>query len=135
LARRLPDLEKPKVRWVHADVATAELAPHFHGADAVIHLAWAIQPSHDEEVMERTNVLGSRRVFEAIADARVSSLIYASSVGAYGPGPKDRRVDESWPTDGIPTPLTHGTRSRSSGCSTSSKPRRPRCALCGCALA
>jgi UDP-glucose 4-epimerase len=103
LARRLPELEKPKVRWVHADVASAELGPHFHGADAVVHLAWAIQPSHDEEVMERTNVLGSERVFEAVADARVGSLVYASSVGAYGPGSKDRRVDESWPTEGIPT--------------------------------
>jgi UDP-glucose 4-epimerase len=103
LARRLPEIEKPKVRWVHADVASAELAPHFHAADAVIHLAWAIQPSHDEEVMERTNVLGSRRVFEAVVDAGVESLVYASSVGAYSKGPKDRRVDESWPTAGIPT--------------------------------
>jgi nucleoside-diphosphate-sugar epimerase len=103
LARRLPELERPKVRWVHADVASAELTPHFHGADAVVHLAWAIQPSHDEPVMERTNVLGSRRVFQAVADAGVGSLVYASSVGAYGPGPKDRLVDESWPTDGIPS--------------------------------
>jgi UDP-glucose 4-epimerase len=103
VARRLPDLEKPKVRWVHADVASAELAPLFYGADAVIHLAWAIQPSHDEEVLERTNVLGSQRVFEATGDAGVGSLIYASSVGAYSPGPKDGRVDESWPTEGIPT--------------------------------
>jgi UDP-glucose 4-epimerase len=31
----------------------------------------------------------------------VPALLYASSVGAYSPGPKDRRVDESWPTDGI----------------------------------
>jgi UDP-glucose 4-epimerase len=29
--------------------------------------------------------------------------VYASSVGAYSPGPKDRRVDESWPTNGIET--------------------------------
>ena len=29
------------------------------------------------------------------------ALVYASSVGAYSPGPKDRRVDESWPTGGI----------------------------------
>ena len=28
------------------------------------------------------------------------TLVYASSVGAYGHGPKDRRVDESWPTTG-----------------------------------
>jgi nucleoside-diphosphate-sugar epimerase len=31
----------------------------------------------------------------------VPALVYASSVGAYSPGPKDRRVDESWPVGGI----------------------------------
>jgi nucleoside-diphosphate-sugar epimerase len=50
-----------------------------------------------------TNVHGSRRVFRAVVDAGVPSLVYASSVGAYSAGPKDRRVDESWPTDGIQT--------------------------------
>lgn len=103
LARRRPELEKPKVRWAEANIASDELAPHFEGADAVVHLAWAIQPSHDEAVMERTNVLGSRRVFEAVAEAGVGSLVYASSVGAYGEGPKDERVDESWTTEGIAT--------------------------------
>jgi nucleoside-diphosphate-sugar epimerase len=39
----------------------------------------------------------------AAKEAGASALIYASSVGAYSPGPKDRRVDESWPTDGTPT--------------------------------
>jgi UDP-glucose 4-epimerase len=101
LARRLPELEFPKVRWAQADIAADELSAHFEGADAVVHLAWAIQPSHDEATMERTNVLGSRRVFEAVAAAGVRTLVHASSVGAYGPGPKDRRVDESWPTEGI----------------------------------
>jgi nucleoside-diphosphate-sugar epimerase len=33
----------------------------------------------------------------------VGALVYASSVGAYSPGPKDESVDESWPTEGIPT--------------------------------
>jgi nucleoside-diphosphate-sugar epimerase len=103
LARRRPQHEKPKVRWAQADVAADELAPHFADADAVVHLAWAIQPSHDEPVMERTNVLGSRRVFEAVAEAGVGSLVYASSVGTYSEGPKEERVDESWPTAGIPT--------------------------------
>ncbi len=42
-------------------------------------------------------------MFEAAAAAGVTSLVHASSVGAYSPGPKDRRVDESWPTGGIPT--------------------------------
>lgn len=49
----------------------------------------------------RVNLSGSRRVFAAAAEAKVPSLVYASSVGAYSRGPKDRQVDESWPTEGI----------------------------------
>ena len=45
-----------------------------------------------------SNVDGSARVFRAVADAGVPALVHASSVGAYSPGPKDRLVDESWPT-------------------------------------
>ncbi|HVX33101.1 MAG TPA: NAD-dependent epimerase/dehydratase family protein, partial [Solirubrobacterales bacterium] len=104
LARRVPEsLSLPKVRWHQADVTVTPLAPVFEGADAVVHLAWAIQPSHDEPTMERVNVLGSQRVFGAAAQAGVAALVYASSVGAYSKGPKDREVEESWPTDGIPT--------------------------------
>src|SRR5205814_6220334 len=65
------------------------------------HLAWLIQPSRDESVTHATNVEGSQRVFDAAARAGVPALVYASSVGAYAPGPKDRAVDESWPTTGI----------------------------------
>lgn len=103
VARRVPEVEMPKVRWVGADVVEDDLVPIFAGAGAVIHLAWAIQPGRDESVTERINVEGSRRVFDAVARAGVETLVYASSVGAYGPGPKQRRVDESWPVDGIPT--------------------------------
>lgn len=103
IARRLPEVEMPKVTWVAADVVVDALEPLFAGADAVVHLAWAIQPSRDESVTERINVEGSRRVFEATAAARVPALIHASSVGAYSPGPKKRQVDESWPVDGIKT--------------------------------
>src|SRR5215203_906996 len=103
LARRVPAVEMPKVRWVGADVTEDDLRPIFEGADAVVHLAWAIQPSRDEEVTERINVGGSRRVFEATAAAKVPALVYASSVGAYSPGPKERQVDESWPVEGIPS--------------------------------
>jgi nucleoside-diphosphate-sugar epimerase len=51
--------------------------------------------------MHRVNVTGSHRVFDAAVRAGVASVVYASSVGAYSPGPKDRFVDESWPTNGI----------------------------------
>lgn len=103
IARRLPQVEMAKVEWASADVAEDDLVPLFAGADAVVHLAWAIQPSRDETVTERINVDGSRRVFDAAARAGVGTIVHASSVGAYSPGPKERRVDESWPVEGIPT--------------------------------
>jgi nucleoside-diphosphate-sugar epimerase len=103
IARRRPRISFERTRWVCADVARDDLTEAFRGADAVIHLAWLIQPSRDRTTTRTVNVEGSRRVFEAAAAAGVSSLVYASSVGAYSPGPKDRFVDESWPTGGIPT--------------------------------
>ena len=103
LARRLPRLGLPKVEWGRADIAYSDLVPLFRGADAVVHLAWLIQPSRDLELVRRVNVDGSARVFRAVAEAGVPALVYASSVGAYSPGPKDRLVDESWPVNGIET--------------------------------
>lgn len=101
IARRLPRLSLPKVAWAAADVSRADLVPLFRGADVVVHLAWLIQPSHDEETLYATNVAGSERVFAAAAAAGVGAVVYASSIGAYSPGPKDRPVPETWPTDGI----------------------------------
>jgi nucleoside-diphosphate-sugar epimerase len=101
VARRLPELQLPKTDWAQADVESDDLTQLFRGADAVVHLAWAIQPSRDQAKLRRTNVSGSSRVFRAVADAGVGTLVYASSVGAYSRGPKDRAVDEAWPVHGI----------------------------------
>jgi UDP-glucose 4-epimerase len=101
IARRRPELDLPRTRWVAADIASDDLVPHFRGADVVVHLAWLIQPSRDRSATRAVNQDGSARVLRAVADAGVPALVYASSVGAYSPGPKDRRVDESWPTRGI----------------------------------
>jgi UDP-glucose 4-epimerase len=104
LARRSPGMRFPKTQWGTVDVArSTDLADRFAGADAVVHLAWLIQPGRDLETLHATNVEGSRRVFRAAVDAGVPALVYASSVGAYAPGPKDRAVDESWPTTGLET--------------------------------
>jgi len=103
LARRRPSMAWPKTSWVQADIARDDLHPHFAGADAVVHLAWLIQPARDMTTLRATNVEGSARVFHAAGAAGVGTLVYASSVGAYSPGPKDHRVDESWPTDGVET--------------------------------
>ncbi|MCQ9130924.1 MULTISPECIES: SDR family oxidoreductase [Streptomyces] len=104
LARRIPAWSPPRTEWTAVDLASprSDLAAAFRDADAVVHLAWAFQPTHDPATTWRTNVLGSLRVFEAVAAAQVPVLVHASSVGAYSPGPKDRPVDESWPTHGWP---------------------------------
>lgn len=108
VARRPPaDGWSDAVEWRACDIgapgADAVLRETFAGADAVVHLAWQIQPGRDIDQLRRVNVDGSRRVFEAAVAAGVGSLVYASSVGAYSAGPKDRPVDESWPTEGVPT--------------------------------
>ncbi|WLS46757.1 NAD-dependent epimerase/dehydratase family protein [Micromonospora profundi] len=110
VARRLPgpDAGTPydQVEWHSCDIgapgAVGQLTEVFAGADAVVHLAWQIQPSHDQRVLRRTNVDGSRAVFDALVRAGVPALVYASSVGTYAPGPKDHPVSERWPATGVP---------------------------------
>ncbi|SCL16593.1 NAD-dependent epimerase/dehydratase family protein [Micromonospora inyonensis] len=109
VARRFPDPSAgppyDTVEWHSCDIgepgAVDQLAGVFAGADAVVHLAWQIQPSHDQRQLHRTNVGGSRAVVEAVLRAKVSALVHASSVGTYAPGPKDHPVSERWPTTGV----------------------------------
>lgn len=103
VARRSPSWEPPKTTWMQADIAEDDLSSIFAGADAVVHLAWIFQPTHRPRVTWHNNVIGSLRVFDAVAAASVPALVHASSVGAYAPGPAGRAVDETWPTHAVPT--------------------------------
>ncbi len=133
LARRLPQIEFPRTRFVAADVAHDDLVSRFRGADAVVHLAWLIQPSRDRALTRLVNLDGSRRVFEAAAAAGVPALVHASSVGAYSPGPKDRRVDESWPTGGVRTSFYSRDKADVERAARRVRARASaRCASCGC---
>ncbi|MFC4068102.1 NAD-dependent epimerase/dehydratase family protein [Actinoplanes subglobosus] len=107
VCRRPPTPAGPyaDVTWhpvdIGSDDATDRLAEIFSGADAIVHLAWQIQPSHDQRRLYRTNVLGSRAVFRAAIRAGVPTLVHASSVGVYAPGPKRAFVRETWLRTGI----------------------------------
>ncbi|WP_367882237.1 NAD-dependent epimerase/dehydratase family protein [Rathayibacter oskolensis] len=110
VARRAARPESPEyrgVRWAEVDVASSEaprrLREAFAGMDAVVHLAWALQPSHDEPFQRLVDVGGTAAVLEAAAAAGVGQVAVASSVGAYSAAPKTIRVDESWPTGGLHT--------------------------------
>lgn len=118
VARRLPDTTVEPYsgcRWESVDVAAAstaedvatELGEIFRGVDAVIHLAWLIQPNDDRELLRRVNVDGTERVAAAVAAAGVPHLVAASSVGVYSPdeargtGGTPPLRDEDWPAGGI----------------------------------
>ncbi|MFC7546435.1 NAD-dependent epimerase/dehydratase family protein [Plantactinospora sp. GCM10030261] len=108
LARRVPRRAASPydgVRWMSADLGdpgcVTPLIEAFRGLDAVVHLAWQVQPSHRRARLRRTNLLGTRHVVRALREAGVPKLVYASSVAAYKPGPKDERVDEDWPVTGV----------------------------------
>jgi UDP-glucose 4-epimerase len=103
IARRPAPTGLPVTRFAQLDVSHDDLRDVFAGADAVVHLAWEIQPSRDRDRLWRTNVLGSRRVLDAVVAADVPRLVLASSIGVYSAGPKDRLVDEGWPRAGIPS--------------------------------
>jgi nucleoside-diphosphate-sugar epimerase/ferritin-like metal-binding protein YciE len=89
-----------KASWLDAGVGDSDLELIFRGADAVIHLAWAIQPLRDSARLARINVGGSRRVLDAVAAAGVPKLLCASSVSAYIAAPHGRLISEDWPIGG-----------------------------------
>ncbi|AEV87916.1 epimerase [Actinoplanes sp. SE50] len=107
IARRVPQDTGPYagMEWHPVDIgrddALDRLTAIFETADAVVNLAWQIQPSHDTRQLYRTNVLGSRAVFRAAIRGGVSTLVHASSVGVYSPGPKWAYVKESWARNGV----------------------------------
>ena len=109
LARRRPPDVAPYagVDWHLADLgdpaSEAELPGFLAGVDAVVHLAWALQPGRKPEQLHAVNVDGTDRVARAAALAGVPHVVHMSSLGAYAAGARDQAVSEDWPVTGIPS--------------------------------
>src|SRR3954451_15965968 len=109
LARRQPPAEAPydQVRWHLVDLSTPTadtLLPSFlDGVDAVVHLAWALQPGRRPERLREVNVEGTRRGMQPAVTAEVAHVVHMSSLGAYAPAAVGQRVTEDWPLTGIPS--------------------------------
>lgn len=111
IARRPPvtDTEPyASTEWEGVDIAEGEhvidrLAELFAGADAVIHLAWQIQPNTRRTQLREVNVDGTRRVAEAVGRAGVGQLLVASSWAAYSPDEHKQVRTEDWSTGGVPS--------------------------------
>jgi nucleoside-diphosphate-sugar epimerase len=81
---RPPLVAGNKIRTAIADVRDADLAQHFDGCDAVVHLAFIVLRNLPRAEMQSINVDGSCNVFEAAARANARAIVYTSSVAAYG---------------------------------------------------
>jgi UDP-glucose 4-epimerase len=109
LARRRPPETEPYdgVRWFAADLGTPDsepvLAEFLDGVDAVVHLAWALIPDRQPDLLHAVNVEGTRRVLAAAGAAGVPHVVHMSSIGTYAAGPQVHPVGEDWPTTGIPS--------------------------------
>jgi UDP-glucose 4-epimerase len=95
------------VTWHQLDVSEQQAATRlqrvFTGAESVVHLAWAFQPTRNIGYLDAVGVNGSSAVLSAARAARVGQLVHMSSVGTYAAGRYGQRVDESWSTAGIAT--------------------------------
>lgn len=95
LARREPGWRPQGVRWVAADLVTADLRPVLTGAGAVVHAAWDLFAGDAPARTGTTNLTGTRRLLAAARDAGVATLVALSSSVVYAPG--DGPVAESGP--------------------------------------
>ncbi|MDR6504946.1 NAD-dependent epimerase/dehydratase family protein [Arthrobacter oryzae] len=108
ISRRLPDRSAAPyggVEWHALDITDDDGGPlraALAGVDAVVHLAWILQPNHDLAALHRTNVTGTANVLRAAREAGVGQVVCASSVGAYSSSAKEPRRTEEWPATGIP---------------------------------
>jgi UDP-glucose 4-epimerase len=101
VARRRPDPHREEgARWVRCDAAADDLGPVLDGADAVVNLAWLIQPSHRPQVTWENNVGVAERILRAAREQAVPTVVFASSVAAYAPAEGAGESDESHPTHG-----------------------------------
>lgn len=86
-----------------ADVRDPDLASTLATADVLVHLAFRIDPMHDEQAMRSINVDGTRNVLTAAREAGIEHVVYLSSAVAYGAHPDNPMpLTEDSPIRGTP---------------------------------
>ncbi len=81
---RPPLLVAGKLTVVQADVRDPDFARHLGGCDALVHLAFVVTQHLPRATVDAINVGGSANVFRAAHAAGVGTIVYTSSVAAYG---------------------------------------------------
>jgi UDP-glucose 4-epimerase len=102
-----PAAYRPKTQFERVDVRDREAvrsALQRSSADALIHLAFILNPSHDEQFMYDVDVNGAHNVLEAAAAAGTQQVLVASSSTAYGAFPDNPvPLTEDDPVRGVPS--------------------------------
>ena len=106
VCRRPPPPRPPYgiAEWARVDVSRPDAADVLTGVlqpgDTAVNLAWGFQPTRDPGYLERVGVGGLRALLVAAGRVGLRQVVHLSSVGTYRSAP-GRRVDETWPTDGV----------------------------------
>ena len=102
---RPPAVPRPRTRFVRMDVRDRGMRGLFESErpDAVVHLAFVLNPIRDEHRMYDIDVNGTQNVLEAATEAGVEQLLVASSTTAYGAFPDNPvPLTEEHPVRGLP---------------------------------
>ncbi len=76
-----------KIVFDTVDVRNPHMEARLRGVDAVVHLAFVMNPIKDETSMRDVNVNGTRNLLRSAARAGVGKVIYTSSATVYGAHP------------------------------------------------
>lgn len=87
--RRSGDFTHEKYVFDSVDIRDEALVARLDGVDVVVHLAFIMDPIHDETAMRDVNVNGSQNVFRCAGKAGVRKIVYTSSAVAYGAHPNN----------------------------------------------
>ncbi|MBM3945271.1 MAG: NAD-dependent epimerase/dehydratase family protein, partial [SAR202 cluster bacterium] len=86
--RPLPQPPSPKVTYVRRTVMEPlDDLIRKHEIDTVVHLAFVLQPGHNEHEIRKVNLEGTRKVMQSAVAAGAGHLLYFSSTTVYGAHP------------------------------------------------
>jgi len=102
---RPPAIPRPRTRFVQMDIRDRGIRGLLESerADALVHLAFVLNPIRDEHRMYDIDVNGTDNVLEAASAAGIGQLLVASSTTAYGAFPDNPvPLTEEHPVRGLP---------------------------------
>src|SRR5690606_535153 len=104
-----------RVDLIEGDVADAQVVRSaLQGCRAVVHLAAvaSVQASVDDPVgTHRSNLIGTLNVCEAMREAGVRRVVFASSAAVYGNNGEGHAIDEDTPRSPLTPYAAHGLAS------------------------